>query len=115
MPQKKHSSCSSKNSKATGASESAIKSQQRSQASTNLCVEMKGVIEDEDDLFAKIVAVDLKNVKDAKTKRVLKRKINDLIYEVLDEQEREMPAGTRRRASNYCVVLPTGEVMNLVF
>jgi len=66
-------------------------------------------VEDEDDMFAKMVATEMKKIKSGKTKRGLKKKITDLLYETL-EQEEEEPLNTQGQQ----VVLPNGDVISVV-
>jgi len=44
-------------------------------------------LDDEDDVFGKMVAAECKRIKNAKIKRTLKKKINDLIFEAGEEED----------------------------
>jgi hypothetical protein len=44
---------------------------------------------DEDDLFARMLATDMKKLSNARIKRCLRKKISDLMFEALEEQDAE--------------------------
>jgi len=45
------------------------------------------VPDDEDDVFGKMVACECRKIKNSKIKRLLKKKINDLLYEAAEDDE----------------------------
>lgn len=75
--------------------------------------ETKRVAEDEDDMFGKVVASDLKKVKSGKRKRSLKKKLTDLIFETLEEEEEEKIAQSGGHSQQF--VLADGKIINVVY
>ena len=72
-------------------------------------LEQKTVKMDEDDEYCRVIAVDLRKIRSAKIKRGLKKKINDLMFEALEEDD-----SSQQAAGEQSFVLPSGEVFSIV-
>jgi hypothetical protein len=74
-------------------------------------LEQKSVKMDEDDEYCRVIAVDLKKIRNAKIKRGLKKKLNDLIFQALEDDD---TGSMQQAAGEQSFVLPNGEVLSIV-